>query len=195
MRKPGKYINRDLQYLDQALRLATRGAGQVAPNPMVGAVIVNNGYVVGEGFHRYDDASHAEVIALKQAGLLARGGTAYINLEPCCHSGNGKRTPPCVGALIDAKVDRVVCCTKDPNPRVAGRGFAALRAAGIEVMYDMKADEAYRLNAEYFGRMFNGYENLLALSEPARLVVPTHFQAPLLAKELEQAALRSKYLF
>src|SRR5262245_35247522 len=120
----------DLYFLDLALALASRGEGQVKPNPLVGAVVVRNGVVVGQGFHRYEGIKHAEVLALEEAGDRARGATVYINLEPCCHRGDGKRTPPCCDALISAGVKRIVCCIADPNPRVNGRGFAALRQAG-----------------------------------------------------------------
>ena len=108
----------DFYFLDRALALAAKGEGQVKPNPLVGTVIVNDGVIVGQGFHRYDRVKHAEVLALEQAGRLAKGATVYVNLEPCCHRGDGKRTPPCTDALIEAGVKRVVCCITDPNPRV-----------------------------------------------------------------------------
>src|SRR5262245_66160592 len=122
--------HRDLYFLDLTLALAAKGEGQVEPNPLVGAVVVNNGVIVGQGFHRYEGVKHAEVLALEEAGDRARGATVYVNLEPCCHRGDGKRTPPCCDALISAGVKRIVCCIADPNPRVNGRGFAALRQAG-----------------------------------------------------------------
>lgn len=140
---------RDLFFLDRALALAAKGEGQVKPNPLVGAVVVKDGIIVGEGFHRYEGIKHAEVLALDEAGELAKGATVYTNLEPCCHRGFGKRTPPCCRALIAARVKRVVCCTVDPNPRVNGRGFAALRAAGIAVTVGPSASVARLLNAEY----------------------------------------------
>lgn len=147
-------MNRDDQYfLDLALALAAKGEGQVRPNPLVGAVIVKNGVVVGRGFHRYEGVKHAEVLALEEAGQLARGATIYVNLEPCCHRGNGKRTPPCCDALIAAGVKRVVCCTTDPNPRVNGKGFAALREAGISVTVGLRTSAARILNAEYVRSM------------------------------------------
>jgi len=102
-----------------------------------------------KGFHRYDRVKHAEVLALEQAGRLAKGATVYINLEPCCHRGDGKRTPPCTAALIEARVKRVVCCITDPNPRVDGRGVAALRQAGIAVTVGPRISAARILNAEY----------------------------------------------
>jgi diaminohydroxyphosphoribosylaminopyrimidine deaminase/5-amino-6-(5-phosphoribosylamino)uracil reductase len=139
----------DFYFLDRALALAAKGEGQVKPNPLVGTVIVNDGVIVGQGFHRYDRVKHAEVLALEQAGRLAKGATVYVNLEPCCHRGDGKRTPPCTDALIEAGVKRVVCCITDPNPRVNGRGVAALRAAGIAVTVGPRISAARLLNVEY----------------------------------------------
>ena len=139
----------DLYFMDLALSLAAKGEGQVRPNPLVGAVIVKDGVIVGQGFHRYDAVKHAEVLALEQAGSLAIGAAVYTNLEPCCHRGGGKRTPPCTDALIDAQVKRVVCCTTDPNPRVNGKGLATLREAGIAVTVGSRTSAARILNAEY----------------------------------------------
>ena len=139
----------DLYFLDLALALAARGEGQVKPNPLVGAVIVKDGVIVGQGFHRYEGIKHAEVLALEQAGSLAEGATVYTNLEPCCHRGGDKRTPPCTDALIEAQVKRVVCCTVDPNPRVDGKGLATLREAGIAVTVGPRTSAARILNAEY----------------------------------------------
>ena len=143
----------DLYFLDLSLALAAKGEGQVKPNPLVGAVVMKNGIVVGQGFHRYEGIKHAEVLALEEAGHRARGATVYVNLEPCCHRGGGKRTPPCCDALIAAQVKRVVCCIVDPNPKVNGRGFAALRAAGIEVTVGPRTSAARLLNAEYLSRV------------------------------------------
>jgi diaminohydroxyphosphoribosylaminopyrimidine deaminase/5-amino-6-(5-phosphoribosylamino)uracil reductase len=139
----------DLYFLDLTLALANKGEGQVKPNPLVGAVVVKNGVIVGHGFHRYEGVKHAEVLALEEAGDRARGATVYINLEPCCHRGGGKRTPPCSEALIEAGVKRVVCCITDPNPRVNGGGVAALRSAGISVTVGSRISAARLLNAEY----------------------------------------------
>lgn len=145
----------DLYFLDLTLALAAKGEGQVRPNPLVGAVVVKNGIVVGQGFHRYEGVKHAEVLALEDAGQLARGATVYVNLEPCSHRGNGKRTPPCCDALIAAGVKRVVCCITDPNPRVNGRGLAALREARIAVTVGPRTSAARLLNAEYLRSMIN----------------------------------------
>src|ERR1700675_105065 len=114
----------DARFMDHALALAARGVALASPNPMVGAVLVRGGQIVGEGFHTYDGVRHAEVIAVDAAGEAARGATLYINLEPCCHIG---RTGPCTNALIGAGVTRVVAAMEDPNPAVSGRGFKHLR--------------------------------------------------------------------
>ena len=130
----------------RALALARRGWGLTAPNPMVGAVVVRDGVVVGEGFHgRYGEA-HAEVVALAAAGALARGATVYVTLEPCNHQG---KTPPCVDALIAAGVARVVVAVADPNP-VARGGAERLRAAGINVDFGVEAAAALEMNAPFF---------------------------------------------
>lgn len=117
-------------YMAQAFTEARKGLGQTSPNPAVGAVIVNQGEVVGRGFHIYSARSHAEIAALAEAGERARGATVYLTLEPCAHNG---RTGPCADALIAAGVSGVVAAMEDPNPLVAGKGFARLRAAGISV--------------------------------------------------------------
>jgi len=132
--------------MQRALALARHGEALAGPNPMVGAVLVRRGRVIGEGFHTYDGLRHAEIIALEAAGDAARGATLYVNLEPCCHSG---RTGPCTRALIDARVARVVAAMPDPNPAVAGRGLRQLRAAGIEVVSGVLAGEARRLNEAF----------------------------------------------
>jgi len=156
--------DRDCCFLDLALALAAKGEGQVKPNPLVGAVIVKDGVIVGQGFHRYDRVKHAEVLALEQAGRNAKGGTVYVNLEPCCHRGNGKRTPPCTDALIEARVKRVVCCITDPNPRVNGRGLAALREAGIAVTVGPRTSAARILNAEYVRSVISNTSPPLSLT-------------------------------
>jgi diaminohydroxyphosphoribosylaminopyrimidine deaminase / 5-amino-6-(5-phosphoribosylamino)uracil reductase len=139
--------DRDERFLWRALELAEEGTGLVSPNPLVGCVIVSpTGDVAGEGTYRYEQVIHAELIALAQAGDAARGGTAYVSLEPHDHHG---RTPPCTDALIDAGIKRVVCPIEDPNPLVSGRGFAKLRAAGIEVVTGILAEEAARQNEKF----------------------------------------------
>jgi diaminohydroxyphosphoribosylaminopyrimidine deaminase/5-amino-6-(5-phosphoribosylamino)uracil reductase len=131
----------------RALELAARGVGQVSPSPLVGCVIVSpGGRIVGEGFYLYEQLRHAETIALEQAGELARGATAYVSLEPHSHYG---RTPPCTEALLRAGVSRVVASIEDPNPLVSGKGFATLRAAGVDVQTGLLEREAARLNEAY----------------------------------------------
>src|SRR6204780_3500143 len=130
----------DEQFLRQALDLARQSIGLAAPNPYVGAIIVDvGGNVAGTGVYTYAGVKHAEVLALEQAGEKARGGTLYINLEPHSHQG---RTPPCTDALIAAGIQRVVASMPDPNPKVSGLGFEKLRAAGIEVEVGLFEAEA-----------------------------------------------------
>src|SRR5262245_54181060 len=143
----------DREFMRQALALAGRGLYTTTPNPRVGCVIVNDGVVVGTGWHEKAGLPHAEVLALKEAGGRAKGATLYVNLEPCSHHG---RTPPCVDAIIPAGVKRVVAGMQDPNPRVAGSGFAKLRAAGIEVESGLMEDEARELNIGFVARMTRG---------------------------------------
>jgi len=131
----------------RALELAARGRGAVEPNPMVGAVIVRGGRVIGEGWHRRFGGPHAEVEALRACGRSARGATCYVTLEPCCHFG---KTPPCTDALIAAGIRRVVAAVRDPFPRVRGGGFRRLRAAGARVDVGLLRDAAAELNAPFF---------------------------------------------
>jgi diaminohydroxyphosphoribosylaminopyrimidine deaminase/5-amino-6-(5-phosphoribosylamino)uracil reductase len=143
-----KNQNPDERWMDRALSLARRGEALASPNPIVGAVIVRDGLVVGEGYHTYERVKHAEIISLESAGDQARGATIYVNLEPCVHQG---RTGPCADAIIAAGVQRVVAAIPDPNPKVAGRGFDKLRAAGITVDVGLREREAKHLN-EAFAR-------------------------------------------
>jgi len=139
----------DIRFMQRALQLARKGVGLACPNPTVGCVIVNNGLIVGEGFHQYDWRDHAEIVALKTAGEKTRGATAYITLEPCNHTG---RTGPCAEALINAGVARVVVAVRDPNPKVKGGGIARLNAAGIPTEF-ADADQtraAEELNEPFF---------------------------------------------
>lgn len=130
----------------RAIFLAHRGVAQTHPNPMVGAIVVKGDRTVGEGFHTYDGRKHAEIIAIEQARADARGGTLYLNLEPCCHTG---RTGPCTQAIIESRIKRVVAAMPDPNPKVSGRGFRALRNAGIEVTTGVRESDARRLNEPF----------------------------------------------
>jgi diaminohydroxyphosphoribosylaminopyrimidine deaminase/5-amino-6-(5-phosphoribosylamino)uracil reductase len=150
----------DEQFLRRAFELARQGIGLTSPNPCVGAVIVDqHENIVGEGFHTYDGLKHAEVLALEQAGAKARGATLYVNLEPCSHQG---RTGPCADAVIAAGIRRVVACMQDPNPQVAGQGFARLRAAAIEVSVGLLEEEAKELN-ESFAKYIRHHTPLVTL--------------------------------
>lgn len=137
----------DHDFMKKCLELASRGAGLVSPSAMVGALIVREGRVVGEGFYLYDLKKHAEVHALEMAGIEARGATLYCTLEPCSHHG---RTPPCADAVIAAGISRAVLAIIDPNPRVSGQGVERLREAGIEASVGLCAEESKRLNEIYF---------------------------------------------
>jgi diaminohydroxyphosphoribosylaminopyrimidine deaminase / 5-amino-6-(5-phosphoribosylamino)uracil reductase len=137
-----------------ALRLAAKGLGRTSPNPMVGALVVKKGRIVGRGYHHGPGQPHAEILALNQAGPRAKGGTLYVTLEPCCHL--LKRTPPCVPAVIQSRVRQVVVAMPDPNPMVRGRGIAALRRAGLTVKMGIAHEAAAKLNHPYLHWMKTG---------------------------------------
>lgn len=139
--------------MERALELARLGRGRVFPNPMVGAVVLDGGEPVGEGYHACCGEAHAETVALERAGGSARGSTVVISLEPCCHTG---RTGPCCEALARAGVGRVVCAMEDPDPRVSGRGIAWLREHGIEVETGLMEAEARELNRAYIHHRTTG---------------------------------------
>jgi diaminohydroxyphosphoribosylaminopyrimidine deaminase/5-amino-6-(5-phosphoribosylamino)uracil reductase len=143
----------DRQHMLHALELAERGRGHVEPNPLVGAVVVQHGQVVGAGWHQKYGQAHAEVHALAEAGEAARGATLYVTLEPCCHHG---KTPPCTNAILRASVARVVAAMPDPFPQVSGKGLALLRAAGVAVAVGLGEAEARRLNAPYLKLLGTG---------------------------------------
>jgi diaminohydroxyphosphoribosylaminopyrimidine deaminase/5-amino-6-(5-phosphoribosylamino)uracil reductase len=144
----------DRRMMARALELAKRGVGQVSPGPLVGCVIVSPaGEIAGEGFYIFEELNHAETIALAIAGEKARGGAAYVSLEPHAHHG---RTPPCTDALIAAGIKRVVAPIEDLNPKVSGKGFAHLRAAGLEVVTGLLAEEASQINEAYLHYMRTG---------------------------------------
>ena len=140
----------DERFMRRALELAERGRGLTSPNPMVGAVVVAGGEIVGEGFHAAAGRPHAEIEALAAAGARARGATLYVTLEPCVHQG---RTPPCAPAVIASGVRRVVVAALDPNPVVTGRGVTALSEAALEVRAELLGDEAERQNRTFFTAM------------------------------------------
>ncbi len=143
----------DHRFMAQALQLARRGLYTTHPNPRVGCLLVRDGEVVGEGYHRQAGEPHAERNAIAAAGDAARGATAYVTMEPCCHEG---RTPPCSDGLIEAGVTRVVAAMEDPNPLVAGQGLAQLQQAGIEVQCGLLEAEAAALNPGFIKRMRQG---------------------------------------
>ncbi|MBP9714153.1 MAG: bifunctional diaminohydroxyphosphoribosylaminopyrimidine deaminase/5-amino-6-(5-phosphoribosylamino)uracil reductase RibD [Sterolibacterium sp.] len=143
----------DHDYMARALRLAQRAMNITTPNPRVGCVLVRDGQIIGEGHTQPAGSHHAEVDALIAARHEAAGATAYVTLEPCSHQG---RTPPCVDALIQARVRRVVAAMQDPNPQVAGQGFARLQAAGIETQWGLLAAEAHEINIGFVVRMTRG---------------------------------------
>lgn len=148
------WTDTDRRMMERALELARKGVGQVSPGPLVGCVIVSaNGEIAGEGFYLFEEVKHAETLALAQAGEKARGGTAYVSLEPHAHHG---RTPPCTDALLAAGIKRVVAPIEDLNPKVSGKGFAHLRASGIEVQTGLLADEATQINEAYLHFMRTG---------------------------------------
>jgi len=135
-------------WMNRALVLARKGFGHVHPNPMVGAIILDvNGHQVGEGYHQKFGGPHAEIYALEQAGEKARGGTLYVNLEPCCHHG---KTPPCTDAIIKAGIKHVVAAIADPNPKIAGAGIDALEKAGIKVDIGIEKEKAHNINKPFF---------------------------------------------
>jgi diaminohydroxyphosphoribosylaminopyrimidine deaminase / 5-amino-6-(5-phosphoribosylamino)uracil reductase len=140
----------DYEYMARALQLAARGLYTAHPNPRVGCVLVRDGKIVGEGWHERAGEPHAEIHALQQAGEGARGATAYVTLEPCCHHG---RTPPCTDALIQAGVARMVVAMIDPNPRIAGQGLEQLKRAGIQIETGVLESEAEKLNPGFIMRM------------------------------------------
>ncbi len=144
----------DIKYMRLALRLAVKANGRTSPNPMVGAVVVKGGKVIGRGWHRRAGEPHAEAIALKKAGKAAKGATLYVTLEPCSHT--DKRTPPCAPLVMQSGVRRVVVSMIDPNPRVSGGGIKALRKSGIEVTAGVLAPEARKLNEAFIKHITTG---------------------------------------
>jgi diaminohydroxyphosphoribosylaminopyrimidine deaminase/5-amino-6-(5-phosphoribosylamino)uracil reductase len=145
--RPSHHTMNDTDYIRRAIDLARRGTALTSPGAMVGAVIVKNDAIIGEGFYTYDGIEHAETIALRQAGNAARGSTIYTSLEPCAH--RGRRPMSCALALVEARVARVVSAVEDPDPRVQGKGFAILREAGIAVECGLLEDEASRMNEAF----------------------------------------------
>ena len=137
----------DTMYMKKALELAKKGTGQTSPNPLVGAVVVKNGNIVGTGYHKKSGEPHAEIIAIERAEALSRGADLYVNLEPCNHRG---RTPPCTEAIIKAGIKRVFVAIRDPNPLVDGKGIGKLRENGVEVYEGLMEEEAFKTNEIFF---------------------------------------------
>jgi diaminohydroxyphosphoribosylaminopyrimidine deaminase / 5-amino-6-(5-phosphoribosylamino)uracil reductase len=142
----GIRLTTDEQWMKEVLHLAKKGRGRTSPNPMVGAIIVKGGKVIGRGYHARAGDPHAEILSLQEAGGKAKGGVLYINLEPCTHFG---RTPPCAPRVIEAQVKRVVIGMEDPNPKVKGKGIFVLREAGIDVEVGILEKECRRLNEAF----------------------------------------------
>ncbi|MCX5718054.1 MAG: bifunctional diaminohydroxyphosphoribosylaminopyrimidine deaminase/5-amino-6-(5-phosphoribosylamino)uracil reductase RibD [Nitrospirae bacterium] len=137
----------NISIMKRVLRLAGKASGMTSPNPMVGAVLVKNGKIIAEDYHRKPGTSHAEALVIDNAGEKAKGATLYVNLEPCCHT--DKRTPPCTKAIIKAGVKKVFIGMKDPNPKVSGKGIAELRGAGINVVSGVLEEDSMKLNEAY----------------------------------------------
>jgi diaminohydroxyphosphoribosylaminopyrimidine deaminase/5-amino-6-(5-phosphoribosylamino)uracil reductase len=164
----------DRNFMRRALFLAGKAAGDTSPNPMVGAVLVKNGSIVAENYHRSPGTPHAEALVLEEAGRKAVGSTLYVNLEPCCHT--EKRTPPCTKALIEARVKKVLIAMEDPNPKVSGRGKGALLSAGITVDSGILEAEARRLNeayVKYITRKLPFVILKIAMSLDGKIALPT----------------------
>lgn len=163
----------DEKYMRLALSLARKGIGRTSPNPLVGAVVVKGGAIVGRGYHHRAGAPHAEVLALRQAGKRARGAALYLNLEPCDHFG---RTPPCTPTILAAGIQRVVAGMRDPNPLVAGRGIRRLRRAGVKVEVGLLEEECRELNAPFCKYISTGRPFLIlktALSLDGKVATPS----------------------
>jgi len=149
----------DRKYMSLALELAARGQGRTSPNPAVGAVVVKEGKIIGQGYHLRAGTPHAEINAMKEAGEGARGATLYVTLEPCCHYG---RTGPCTEAVIEAGIARAVVAMVDPNPAVSGKGIDKLRRAGIEVTLGVMEAEARELNEVFVKYITTGLPFVVA---------------------------------
>jgi len=137
----------DIEYMKQALQLAEKGKYKTAPNPMVGAVVVKNNRIIGQGYHSKVGGDHAEIVAFKNSKSSVHGATLYVTLEPCCHTG---RTGPCTDAILKSRIKRVVIASRDTDPRVKGQGIKILKSAGIEVEVGILRKDAVRLNEAYF---------------------------------------------
>lgn len=140
-------MKKEIDFMKRAIELAKKGAGRVAPNPCVGCVIVKNGRIVGEGWHKRFGGPHAEIEALKKAGRRACGAVMYVSLEPCCHFG---KTPPCTNAIIKSGIKNVFAAMIDPSPHANGKGIRALKKAGITVRVGLCEKEVREINQDFF---------------------------------------------
>lgn len=175
-------------FMNRALFLAEQGKGRTSPNPLVGAVVVNSGQIVGEGYHQKAGEPHAEIHAIRNAGEKAKGATLYVNLEPCCHWG---RTPPCTDAIITAGITHVYAAHLDPNPKVAGKGFQQLADAGIEVDVGLCAEAAEKLNEIYTKHVKTGYPFIIlkmAMSLDGKIATSTGESQWITSSESRQKA-------
>ncbi|MFP4364899.1 MAG: bifunctional diaminohydroxyphosphoribosylaminopyrimidine deaminase/5-amino-6-(5-phosphoribosylamino)uracil reductase RibD [Spirochaetia bacterium] len=146
----------DREIMKNVLKLAEKGTGFVSPNPLVGSIIVKNGRIIGEGYHKYYGGKHAETNAIESALEPVEGAALYCNLEPCSHTGKGKHQPPCTSRIIQEKIAKVVIANIDPNPKVSGRGVKKLRDAGIQVVTGVEAEAGAYLNRRFFTSMSTG---------------------------------------
>ena len=146
-------LSTDEKYMALACRLARRGEGKTSPNPMVGAVLVKSGRIIGTGYHKKPGAPHAEIAAFRNAEASLKGATLYVNLEPCAHYG---KTPPCVDSIIAEKIRRVVIGAKDPNPLVKGRSIRRLKKQGVAVTCGVMESQCRRLNEAFYTSMETG---------------------------------------
>ncbi len=149
-----RFIKTDIKFMQRALALAAKAKGMTSPNPMVGAVLVKNGKIIAEGFHKRPGTPHAEAIAIDRAGQEAANSSLYVTLEPCCHV--DKRTPPCTKAILNARIQKVFIAMKDPNPKVSGQGINELKMYGVEVASGLLEDKAKRLNEAYIKYITTG---------------------------------------
>jgi len=167
-------MNEDKKFIKRTIMLAKKAAGWTSPNPMVGAVLVKDGKIIEEDYHKGAGSPHAEALVLKKAGKSAKGSTLYVNLEPCCHT--NKRTPPCTEAIIRAGIKKVVAAIIDPNPQVCGKGLRQLKEAGIEVLYGILKEDAKKLNEAYIKYITTGLPLVtlkIAMSLDGKIALPS----------------------
>jgi diaminohydroxyphosphoribosylaminopyrimidine deaminase/5-amino-6-(5-phosphoribosylamino)uracil reductase len=194
MRKDKSMQTAASRFMHRALQLARRGAGLTSPNPTVGAVVVRQGKIIGEGYHIYERRDHAEVVALDRAGSSARGGDLYVTLEPCAHHG---RTPPCTDRIIQSGIRRIFVAVRDPNPRVSGGGIGKLRKSGIEVQEGILGEKARRLNRQFFHFITSGkpFTTLkLALSLDGKIATRTGESQWITGEQSRRAVHRLRFL-